>query len=234
MEISQYFSKASPQELSAWVAGAVALVTSFLTLIVTGLLQKKRQTHEIIIEPIKAQLAQIHENHKSELMGKLREHEHELNLKLEKHKSELQKNVDHFSATYIPQQQKVKDHLSRTRALLSRVFVSFDRLSKLAPSIKEEDVLTETTNTLDIYAEYRQHLTTDEFVSYPDDLKTLIATIQEQLSRIFLDLQVDEKSQNDSSLRGRMQNHLMTLENLTDKASEEIESLIRISIDRIA
>jgi hypothetical protein len=71
--IIEYFETASAQELAAWVAGAVAFATSALTWIATGFLQKKRQAHEKNMEPFKTQLAALHEIHKTELMGKLRD-----------------------------------------------------------------------------------------------------------------------------------------------------------------
>ena len=152
---------------------------------------------------------------------------------MENLKSDLQ-NISDLNAAIFPLQQKVREHMSKTRILLARVYVSFDRLARLAPTLTEDSILVETTNTLDLYAEYRQHLSSDEYVSYPPNLKVLLANAQGFLVRIFLDLQINKNSRTDPKVAGEMNTNLKSLQTLKEQVSSIIEEQIRIKLPPIS
>jgi hypothetical protein len=113
------------------------------------------------------------------------------------------------------------------------VYVSFDRLAMLSPTLNEMDILVETTNTLGRYAEYQQHLATHEYVSYPEELKSILRDIQGQLTRIFLDLQIDDVSRGSPEVALKMKSSLASLRLLRDRGIATIEQLFRITLDPI-
>jgi len=225
-----FFATMSPQEAAAWVAGAIAVVTTLLNLWFNAKSQNKKQAHEVNLEPLKTTLTVALEDHKAELAEQSKVKDRVLNVELERLRTALKVNQDLYAAS-IPLQQQVREHLAVTRTLLGRVFVSFDRLARLAPALKEDDVLVETTNTLDLYAEYRQHLSSDKVVSYPNPLKTTLNEIQQVLARIFLDLQIDEASRNDPLVSTKIKNSLTRLESLRDIGTNAIEDVIRVRLD---
>jgi hypothetical protein len=209
----------SPEASAAWVAGSIALAGTILNLIIAMVLQRKRQVHELNQEALKANLTTlVHEKH------------HILEGELDGLRSELSKSRDLYAAS-IPLQQQVREHLATTRTLLARVYTSFAGLSRLAPTLGEHDILIETTNTLDLYAEYRQHLSSDRVVSYPEDLQSLLKEIQSVLARIFLDLQIDDGSRSDPLVSAKMKVSLDRLESLRDSSTNAIERVIRVRLD---
>jgi hypothetical protein len=226
------FAGMSPQEAAAWVAGVIGVGTTLLNLWFTARAQKNKQTHEVSLEPLKTALMAKLEEHKSELASQSKLKDRLMEAELDSLRSALKVSQDLYAAS-IPLQQQVREHLATTRTLLGRVFVSFDRLARLAPALDEDDVLAETTNTLDLYAEYRQHLSSDKVVSYPAGLKSTLNEIQQVLARIFLDLQIDETSRNDPQVSTKMKASLSRLESLRDSGTAAIEQVIRIRLDSL-
>lgn len=220
----------SPQEAAAWVAGAIGVATTILNMWFSAWAQKNKQSHEVNLEPLKTALTLQLEDHKSELASQSKLRDSALEAELDKLRSALRVSQDLYAAS-IPLQHQVREHLATTRTLLGRVFVSFDRLARLAPALDEDDVLAETTNTLDLYAEYRQHLSSDKVVSYPESLKNTLDEVQQVLARIFLDLQIDEASRNDPKVSTKIRASLTRLESLRDAGTKAIEQVIRIRLD---
>jgi hypothetical protein len=231
----------SPQAAAALVAGLISILTTVTTLLVSRSLQKDKQHHDRDLESIKAAASAalaVHkatldsalESHKAALAQRSADYENRLDAELARLQSEL-KTTQALYASSLPLQQRVREHLSKTRHLLGRVYISFSRLAHLAPSLQEEAVLVETTNTLDLYAEYRQHLSSDEYVSYPDAVKSALDEIQHTLAKIFLDLQIDESSRTDAAVAAKMSDSLKRLESLRDSVTRAIESIIRVRID---
>jgi len=205
--------------VQAALVGAVAgLVTSTGTSAVTARLQRRRQDHEITLEGIKVALTQ-----------QLRDYEKEIQVKLAESNALLQKQLARFSAE-IPQQKRIKEHMSKTRTLLRRVFVSFDRLSRLATLLTEAELLSETTNTLEVYAEYQRHLASDEEVSYPSELRENITSANVLLSRICLELQAHPSSNRAQATNG-IRSYMKVLEQFKNDISRQVEDRIRVQMD---
>jgi hypothetical protein len=200
----------SPQAAAAWVAGVIGVITTFINLRFVPRSQKQKEQHERDLEEIKKNF----------------------NASLEKLRSDLKTETDRYTAS-IPLQQIVREHLIKTRTLLAYVYVSFDRLAMLAPTLSEMDILVETTNTLGRYAEYQQHLASHEYVSYPDELKSILRAIQAELTRIFLDLQIDDVSRGSPELAIKMKASLGSLKLLRDRGIATIEQLFRIRLDPV-
>lgn len=150
--------------------------------------------------------------------------------KLDLRKQELEQQFQ-LLLTAAPDQMRVKAHLSRTKSLLSRVTISFGRLVKLAPTLDDDEaMLTETTNTLDLYAEYRQHLSSDEVVSYPGGLPATIRDIQKELSRLFLFLQVDKRSRQAAAFASDAAASIARLAMLQQTAESAIDHIIKVPL----
>jgi hypothetical protein len=221
-----FFLEMNSTLAAACVSGAIASLATIANLVMIHRSQQNKQEHERKLTALTAALATTNEAYKSELLTGLREREAVLSANLETFKKELEIR----STVVAPQVQKVRDHLTRTRLLLPKVYVSFDRLARLAPTLQEGQVLAETTNTLDLYAEYSQHLSSDEFVSYSVELKRIVSEIQERLARIFLDLQIDDDSRAREDQAEKMRIHLDELRDLKDRAVGEIEDVIRVHV----
>jgi len=231
--MSSLLEGTSPQEAAAWVAGSIALVSLVANLLLAAWLQSRREKHEVSLEPMRAEWLQKLETHKSELNDGRKKKDELIDQELERLRALLNGSQELYASTIIPLQQQVRVHMSKTRTLIGRVFVSFDRLAHLAPRLSEDDILIETTNTLDLYAEYRQHLSTDESVSYPDELRLQLTQVQDLLARIFLDLQIDEASRKDPAVAMKMQRSLAALDTLKAAATTVIEEHIRVRLDAL-
>lgn len=217
-----------------WTA---VLASTVVAATVTGLfnllLQRKEAAHAHRLAATQAALAKQLEAHKADWEARLETQRAELEGKVDADRAELQRQTAQL-ALVLPQQEKLRNHLAETRTLLHRVQVSFDRLSRLAPTLCEDEILIETTNTLDIYASYVQHLSTGEFASYPDDLKRAIAALQTLLSRIFLDLQVAKDKRETFEFKALMTGHMARLLKLKEAVTAEADSLIRVPLRIVA
>ncbi|MBL8261962.1 MAG: hypothetical protein JNM58_06005 [Xanthomonadaceae bacterium] len=220
----------SPEESAALIAAGITLVGILTNIIFINRDREKRHIHEINIEHLKAELIEKMEKQRELFNEQLKKEEYRLKKELENIQSELNRREDLYKST-IPLQQQIRDHIAVTRTLLGRVFVSFNRLSIIAPSLNEDDVLIEATNTLDLYAEYRQHLLSDKVVSYPETLQSILKEIQKILARIFLDLQIDETSRNDSDVAMKIKGFLNDLEVLKDSCMKEMDRTIKVHLD---
>jgi hypothetical protein len=125
---------------------------------------------------------------------------------------------------------EVRKHMVETYRLVHRVSVSFGRLAQLAPTLDEDGMLTETTNTLDVYAEYTQHLTPDRVISYPADLKEAITGAQKAISRLFLDLRRGKDDRQLEDFAKLMGEDADRLKRAVAKVAERIEARIRVEI----
>lgn len=226
------FTEMDSREAAAWIAGMIAIFSTLLNLWMIHYAQTRKQKHEVDLESIRISLAANLETYKAKISEQQKLKDMLIDGELERLKDMLRINQQLYAAS-IPEQQRVRDHMSKTRSLLLRVYVSFDRLAHLAPSLKEENVLVETTNTLDLYAEYRQHISSAEYVSYPSALQSELASVQNLLTRIFLDLQIDEASRNDPAMEEKMEVSREKLNQLKISAIRRIEQSIRIRLDSL-
>jgi hypothetical protein len=205
------FSQMQPAEAAAWVSGSFGAIVTLINVFLARRGQAQKEHHELSIEKVRA----------------------EFNRMITDHKAMLEKSLNHELEqlrVIVPLQQKIREHLARSRLLLGKVYVSFHRLAKLAPSLDEEHILIETANTMDLYAEYRQHLAADEYVSYPRELQQELTAVQKTLARIFLDLQIDESSRNDQAVTSKIKASLRMLLMLRDRVTSKIEELMRIPL----
>lgn len=163
---------------------------------------------------------------------KLAEYEHRLTRELDTHRRAIDFKFEEVRNAWEvskPLQLVVRTHLADTRTLLTRVRVSFSRLATLAPTLKGEDTLTEVTNTLGLYAEYRHHLAATAYASYPVLLTETLSSLQATLSGIFLELHFEE-SEKHKTTSPRMTACLKDLDEKVALASQQIEELIRVRI----
>ena len=114
--------------------------------------------------------------------------------------------------------QEVRKHLEKAHQLLARVRVSFSRLAQMAPTLDEDGMLHETTNTLDVYAEYTRHLNSPNSIHYPKEIATQIDRVRKELSRLFLDL----RRGNDARARDEFAKLMADDMKLVSEAIEEL------------
>lgn len=151
-------------------------------------------------------------------------------LELKKLDFKIQTTLSNFQDVTIPRQKILIDHMEKTYLLLPRIFTSFTRLARLAPSLDQSDLLTETTNTLDLYAEYHQHLSISTTVSYPKELRDHIDNIQESLAFIFLELQLNGQGSQQLSANNRLMDRITLLKEQKDSSIDIISQLLQVPI----
>lgn len=214
-------------------------ILSFLCAAVSGLFafaakQWQRQQEEVFRIEL-SRLEQAHRVHLKELdasmQEKLLESRAAADITLKHIDHQLSTAAAKYQEVIAPRQRVVIDHLAKTRHLLARVNVSFSRLAKLAPKLGVDELLAETTNTLDLYAEFRQHLSSEDVVSYPKDLIAEINKIQQSLSYIFLDLQLNRGGGTLVNLQSELERHLSDLSFQAATAEALIADQLRVPLN---
>jgi hypothetical protein len=114
--------------------------------------------------------------------------------------------------------------------LLNRVSVSFGRLATMAPTLDEGGILDQTTNTLDVYAEYTQHLSSPNLISYSDEVKSHLEAVRQELSRLFLDLRRGQDARAAQDFSTLMHDDLRRLSVAVKNLSEQIVRRVRVQV----
>lgn len=128
----------------------------------------------------------------------------------------------------LDKQKEVRRHLEKTHQLVARVRVSFNRLAQMAPTLDEAGMLDEHTNTLDVYADFKNHLSSTNVISYPKDVAASVKRVQTELSRLFLDLQRGKDARAQGEFTKVMDEDMKRVHAEIDELQERIVGKIRV------
>jgi hypothetical protein len=212
-----YFMNLTPQEIPAYIAGFFSLCTTIMVVSMNAKMGRERSTQELRLAEINAKQDAAMADYNAVLEKQRMEYQIELN-----------KQLAVFSAA-VPRRQQDSEQMIHTVTLLERVFTSFHRLSRLAPDLSYRDMLTETTNTLLIYADYTTHVASPACFNFPSDIRDGIEKVRESLSIIFLYLQADEESRGSDVFRTTISDHLTTLRSWIDHITSQVREVTAVA-----